>query len=142
MHSLLHCIHCTSVYPVHNLTRDLLSGLSLYLVTLPNYDSDEVSEGTLEVVEVRILSATNSDNHWEKLCKVLRVGKGIPDTKHDPFKSEIGKFYGTLKLYLIYLYLKMASWAQQVLLHIQLMKLIIHPLSNLKGVFLSPDVIR
>ena len=70
------------------------------------------------VVEVRILSTTNSDNHWEKLCKVMIVDKGIPDTKlyiydikHDPFKSEIDVFHGMLKLCLIYLYLKMANWA-------------------------------
>ena len=70
------------------------------------------------------------------------LDKGIPDTKHDPFNSEIGKFYGMLKLYLIYLYLKMANWAQQVLLHIHLMQVIICPLINLKGVFLSPYVRR
>ena len=70
-------------------------------MTLPNPDSDEVSEEISEVVEVNIINTTNSDNHQEKLCKVLKVDKGIRDTKHDPFNSEIGKFYGMLKLYLI-----------------------------------------
>ena len=69
--------------------------VAMPLVTLPNPVSDEVSEGTSKVVEVRTLSTTKNDsddNHWEKLCKVLRVNDGIPETKHDPFKSEIGKF--------------------------------------------------
>ena len=39
-------------------------------MTLPNSDSDKVSEEISEVVEVKILSTTNSDNHREKLCKV------------------------------------------------------------------------
>ena len=67
----------------------------MYSVTLPNSVSNEVSEGTSEVVEVRTLSTTKNDsddNHWEKLCKVLRVNEGIPETKHDPLKSKIGKF--------------------------------------------------
>ena len=56
-----------------------------------------VSEGTSEVVEVITLSTTKSssdENHREKLCKVLRISDGIPETKHNPFKSEISKFYG------------------------------------------------
>ena len=74
----------------------------LYPVTSPNSDSDEDSEGTSEVAEVRALGTTKSDsddNHWEKLCKVLRVSDGIPDTKHDPFNGETNKFYDILKPY-------------------------------------------
>ena len=74
----------------------------LYQATLTNYDSDVVSEGTSEVVKVRTFSTTKSssdENHWEKLHKVLRISDGIPDTKHNPFKSEISKFYGMLKPY-------------------------------------------
>ena len=61
-----------------------------------------VSEGTSEVVEVRTFSTTKNssdENHWEKLCKVLRISDGIPDTKLNPFKNEISKFYGMLKTY-------------------------------------------
>ena len=50
----------------------------LYPMTSPNSDSDEDSEGTSEVVEVRTLGTPKSDsddNHWEKLCKVLRVSE-------------------------------------------------------------------
>ena len=50
---------------------------------------------------MRTLSTTKSssdDNHWEKLCKVLRVSDGILDTKRDYFESEITPFYGMLKL--------------------------------------------
>ena len=53
--------------------------------------SDEESEGTSEVVEVRTLSTTKNDyddNHWDKLCTF----ESVPEIKHDPFKSEIGKF--------------------------------------------------
>ena len=56
---------------------DLLRRLTVYSVALPNI-SDEVSERTSEVVEVRKLSTTKNDydnNHWEKLCKVLRVNE-------------------------------------------------------------------
>ena len=63
----------------------------MYSVTLPKSVSDEVSEGTSEVVEVRTLSTTKNDyddNHWEKLCTF----ESVPEIKHDPFKSEIGKF--------------------------------------------------
>ena len=46
----------------------------LYPVTL---EGPEVSEGTLESADVRALNATESssddENHWEKLCKVLKV---------------------------------------------------------------------
>ena len=62
----------------------------LYPVSSPNSGSDKDSEGTSEVAEVRTLGTTKSDsddNHWEKLCKVLRVIDGIPDTKHDPFNG-------------------------------------------------------
>ena len=69
----------------------------LYLVTLTNSDSDVVSDGTSEVFEVITLSTTKNssdENHWERLHKVLRISDGIPDTKHNPFKSEISNFYG------------------------------------------------
>ena len=62
----------------------------LYPVSSPNSGSDKDSEGTSEVAEVRALGTTKSDsddNHWEKLCKVLRVIDGIPDTKHGPFNG-------------------------------------------------------
>ena len=56
-----------------------------------------VSDGTSEVFEVITLSTTKSssdENHWERLHKVLRISDGIPDTKLNPFKNEISKFYG------------------------------------------------
>ena len=74
----------------------------LYPVSSPNSGSDKDSEGASEVAEVRTLGTTKSDsddNHWEKLCKVLRVSDGIPDTKHGPFNSKMSKFYDMLKPY-------------------------------------------
>ena len=71
------------------------------ILNLLNSDSDEDSQGASEVVEVRTLDTTKNDsddNHWEKLCKVLRVSDGIPDFKHSPFNNEMSKFYDILKL--------------------------------------------
>ena len=69
-----------AIVPVYNYSVDskhLDKGQvvgKLYPVTL---EGPEVSEGTLEPADVRALNATVSssddENHWEKLCKTLKV---------------------------------------------------------------------
>ena len=70
----------------------------LYPVTL---EGPEVSEGSLEPADVRALNATESssddENHWEKLCKILKVSDDNSGTK--PNVGDISKFYQMLKLY-------------------------------------------
>ena len=64
-----------------------------YPVTLESSGSDEVPEKS---AEVRALNATESnvvdENHWEKLCKVLRVSDDNSGTKRATITDHISKF--------------------------------------------------
>lgn len=63
-------------------------------------ESPEVSKRILEPDDVRALHIADSssvdENHWEKLCKILKVRDGS-GTKPDA--GDISKFYQMLKLY-------------------------------------------
>jgi len=72
-------------------------------VTLASSEADQASKGTQGSVEVRVLDATVAsrldEDHWNQLCKVLRVGDTNSGTKPDANSSEISKFYEILKPY-------------------------------------------